>query len=166
MMIQHHLSLQEIIGVLLYYACTIDSTMLVALGSLASAQSKSTEATACASTQLLNYCVTHPDAILCYQASDMILHVHSDASYLSEWHAWSHAGSYFYLSAMPQDPLQPPSDTAPPLPHNGPILIHSSIMATVLSSATEAETGALFYNAKEACTTLSELGYPQTPTPI
>ena len=44
--------------------------MLVTLGSLASTQSKGTEATAHASTQLLNYCVTHPDAILHYTASD------------------------------------------------------------------------------------------------
>ena len=79
--------LQEIIGVLLYYAHAVNSTMLVTLGSLASAQSKGTEATAHASTQLLNYCATHPDAILHYTASDMILHIHSDASYLSERHA-------------------------------------------------------------------------------
>ena len=56
--------LQEIIGVLLYYAHAVNSTMLVTLGSLASAQSKGTEATACASTQLLNYCATHSDAII------------------------------------------------------------------------------------------------------
>ena len=47
--------LQEIIGVLLFYARAVDSTMLVALGTLASAQSKGTEATAQTATQLLNY---------------------------------------------------------------------------------------------------------------
>ena len=57
--------LQEIIGVLLFYARAVDSTMLVALGTLASAQSKGTEATAQAATQLLNYCATHPDAVVC-----------------------------------------------------------------------------------------------------
>jgi hypothetical protein len=39
----------------------------------------------------------------------------------------------------------------------------------VLSSATEAELGALFYNAKDACmlhTTLSGMGHPQPATPI
>ena len=40
------------------------STMLVVLGTLASAQTKGTEATATAVTQLLNCCATHPDAIL------------------------------------------------------------------------------------------------------
>lgn len=30
--------------------------------------------------QLLNYCATHPNAIICYHASDMILAIESDAS--------------------------------------------------------------------------------------
>jgi hypothetical protein len=161
--------LQEIIGTLLYYARAVDSTMLVALGSLASAQSKGTKATAQAATQLLNYCATHPDAEVCFHASDMILHVHSDASYLSERHARSRAGGFFYLSSMPDNPNIAPSPTSTPPPLNGAILVHSSIMSTVLSSATEAEAGALFYNAKEATvlrTTLTALGHPQPPTPI
>jgi hypothetical protein len=42
-------------------------------------------------------------------------------------------------------------------------------MRVVVSSATEAEMGALFYNAKDAAwlrTTLKDLGHPQPPTPI
>jgi hypothetical protein len=67
------------VGTLLYYARAIDCTMLVALGTLATA--KTTLDTAQGLTQLLNYAATHPDATLKYIASDMILHVHSDASY-------------------------------------------------------------------------------------
>jgi hypothetical protein len=37
--------LQEIIGTLLYYGRDVDSTMIVALGTLASAQTKGTQAT-------------------------------------------------------------------------------------------------------------------------
>ena len=37
--------LQEIIGTLLYYGRAVDSTMLVALGTLASAQTQGTQAT-------------------------------------------------------------------------------------------------------------------------
>jgi hypothetical protein len=33
--------------------------------------------------QLLDYLATHPYAAIRYHASDMILHIHSDASYLS-----------------------------------------------------------------------------------
>jgi hypothetical protein len=75
--------LQEVISVLLYYSRAVDSTILVALGTLAAAQAQGTQATAEACTHLLNYCTTHPDAVICYTASDMVLHVHSDASYLS-----------------------------------------------------------------------------------
>ena len=45
----------------------------------------------------------------------------------------------------------------------------SNILGPVVSSATEAETGGLFHNAKQATyirTILIELGWPQGPTPI
>ena len=131
--------IQRIIGTLLFYGRAIDSTLLVALGTLSAAQSKGTAATAQAITQLLNYCATHPDAI----ASEMHLHIHSDASYLSEIRARSRAGGYFFLSDKPKKLPPEPHNTPPPL--NGAIHVHSSIMRSVLSSATEAETGALFH---------------------
>lgn len=46
--------LQQIIGTMLYYARAVDNMMLVALGSLAAAQSKGTEATMDAAVHLLN----------------------------------------------------------------------------------------------------------------
>jgi hypothetical protein len=159
--------IQEVVGVLLYYARAVDSTMLVALGTIASA-AKSAD-TAQAITQLLNYCATHPDAIVRFHASDMVLHVHSDASYLSEAHARSRAGGYFFLSDKPAQPLATPDPTCVPPPLNGPVHTPCTIMRVVLSSATEAEMGALFYNAKDAAwlrTTLLDLGHPQPPTPI
>jgi len=73
--------LQEILGVLLYYARMVDNTMLVALSTLASAQSKATEDTLNATTHLLNYCATHPSATIRFRKSDLILHIISDASY-------------------------------------------------------------------------------------
>ena len=81
----------------------------------------------------------------------MILNVHSDASYLSESEARSRSGGIFFLS----------DDTNNP-PLNGAIHIHSSIMKNVLSSAAEAEVGALFHNAQESCSlrqTLEDLGH-------
>ncbi len=41
--------------------------------------------------QFLDYASTHPDAIVTYQASDMVLTGHSDASFLSEANACSRA---------------------------------------------------------------------------
>jgi hypothetical protein len=162
--------LQEIIGTLLYYARAIlDSTMLVALGTLASAQSKGTETTAQAVTQLLNYCATHPDATVCYSAIGMVLRIHSDASYLSETEARSRAGGIFFLSSLPADPTAIPDLNSTPPPFNGAIHIHCSIIKYVVSSATKAELGALFYNAKDGAwlrTTLTEMEHPQPATLI
>jgi hypothetical protein len=161
--------LQEIIGTLLYYARAVDSTILVALGTLASAQSTATQATLHAAEHLLDYCATHPHATVRFQASDMCLHIHSDASYLSESKARSRAAGHFFLSRRPPDPNAAPAPTDPDPPNNGAIHTHSSIMSVVLSSATEAELGALFYNAKDATAfrvPLDELGHPQPPTPI
>ena len=162
--------LQQIVGIFLYYARAIDSTMLVALGSLASAQSNGTEAITTAVTQLLNYAACHPDAILRFSASEMALHVHSDASYLSEKKARSRAGGLFFLSNKLNPPDSAPGPNDPPPPLNGAIHVHSPIISTVLSSATEAEIAALFFNGKETAmlrNTLRDMGHPaQTATPI
>jgi hypothetical protein len=45
----------------------------------------------------LDYLATHPDATIWYHASDMILHIHSDASYLSVSNARSRLGGLFFL---------------------------------------------------------------------
>jgi len=59
------------------------STLLVALGTLATQQAQGTQATMEALMQLLNYCATHPDNDIHYHTSDIVLWTHSDASYLS-----------------------------------------------------------------------------------
>jgi hypothetical protein len=158
--------IQHIIGTLLYYARAVDPTMLVALGTLAEEQSKSTEQTAKAVMQLLNYADTHPDATIQYKASEMILHIDSDASYLSLPQARSRAGGYYYLSSNSTNPNSAPTKS-PPL--NGPVHILCNKIRNVMASAAEAEVGALFNNGQEAVdvrTTLCELGHPQPPTPI
>jgi hypothetical protein len=66
---------------------------------LASEQSNATEVTADKVIKLLNYCNTHPETNTPYHASDMILHIHSDASYLSENESKSRAGGFFYMDS-------------------------------------------------------------------
>jgi len=149
--------IQQIVGSLLYYGRAVDPTILVALGSIASQQNKPTATTAEAVTKLLNYVATHPNAIIRYKKSDMILHVHSDASYLSEPQARSRAGGHFYFS-----------NKNSPTP-NGPIHTVSSIMKNVMSSAAEAEIGAVFINCQDSepiRTALFEMGHDQPPTPV
>ncbi len=76
--------IQQIVGSFLYYGRAVDITILKALNSLARQQSKPTKTTAKRTDQLLNYLATHPRAVIRYYASDMILQVHSDASYFNE----------------------------------------------------------------------------------
>jgi hypothetical protein len=103
-------------------------------------------------------CVHTSDAIMTYQASDMVLAAHSDASYLSEANARSRTGGHFFMS----------SDT--PCPHNnGAVLSIAQIIKAVMSLAVKAKIGALYINyweAVTACHTLEFLGHPQPPTPI
>ena len=58
------LRLHQVVGNFLYYARAVDSTMLVAIGDLASAQNCGTKNTATQLVHFLNYVVTHPDAVL------------------------------------------------------------------------------------------------------
>jgi hypothetical protein len=155
--------LQEIIGTLLYYDRAIDSTLLVALGTLAPAQAEGTKATANACKQLLNYYAHHPDAVVRFRASDICLHIDSDVSYLSEPKARSRVGGIFYLSN------QKPTPNTPSAPLNGAIHIVSHILRNVMASAAEAEFGGLFYNGQEACPirqALLDMGHPQPATPM
>lgn len=151
--------LQRVVGKFLYYARAVDPTMLHILSNLAASQTIGTAATTIQMVHFLNYCATNPDAKLRYSASDMILHVHSDAAYLTEPEARSRAGGHHFLGNLPGKP--------PML--NGPILCLSKVLRGVMSSAAEAEIGALFLNTKEGTVirqTLQEMGHPQPATPV
>eukprot|EP00804_Cyclotella_cryptica_P003266 CCRYP_010499-RB/>CCRYP_010499-RB protein AED:0.45 eAED:0.44 QI:0/-1/0/1/-1/1/1/0/186 len=88
----------------------------------------------------------------------MILAVHSGAGYLNEENARSRAGGHHFLS-----------EDVPLPPNNGAIHNVAEIIKAVMSSAAEAETGALYINARKAVeerNILQELGHKQPPTPI
>ena len=74
--------IQKSLGTFLYYGITVNNTILVALSTIASEQSAATSNTAKKITQLLIYLATNPDATIRYKRSDMVLWVHSNASYL------------------------------------------------------------------------------------
>jgi hypothetical protein len=150
--------IQEVIGTFLYYARCVDSTMLPALGSLAMQQANPTQNTKTLVHQFLDYATTHPNAIITYQASNMVLTGHSDASYLLETNACSRAGGYFFMSngnAIPSN--------------NGAILMILQIIKVVMLSTAKADIGALYINCREAIParhTLEYLGRKQPPTPM
>jgi hypothetical protein len=66
---------------------------------LASEQSKAKNLKADKVIKLLNYCNTHPETKIRYHASDMILHIHSDDSYLSEMEAKAEQEDSFIWAA-------------------------------------------------------------------
>jgi hypothetical protein len=154
--------LQEAIGTFLFLARAVDNIMLVALGTLAAAQTKGTESTMDALMHLLDYAATHPDAAIRFHRSAMILYVHSDASYLSKHKARSSVGGYFYLGN-----LKEPTDNPKP---NGPIHVESGILKHIMAAASETEIATLFHTGQEAvhfCQILHELDRPQQhPTQI
>ena len=82
---------QQVTGTFLYYARAVDPTMLVVLSAIAASQLAPTEQTLEKTLFFLDYAATHPDAILIYCASDMVLNIHSDASHLTEPKARSRA---------------------------------------------------------------------------
>ena len=140
--------------------------MLVSLVTLANQQSKPTESLWDEITWFLKYAATHPDAKICFSASDMILYIASDGSYLSETKSRSRVGGIFYLSSK-----LPKHNQAPDCNHpfNSPFHVVAKILKMITSSAMETEVAATFYNAKEDVpfrVTLTEMGHPQPPTPM
>jgi hypothetical protein len=73
---------------------------------IATEQTKATEKTLATTNQLLDYLATHPDATIRYNASDMILHIHSNASYLSVSNARSRLGGLFSAATNPHNKIQ------------------------------------------------------------
>jgi hypothetical protein len=93
---QQCLTFQKVTGSVLYYAPAVDF-VLMSLNDIATEQTKATEKTQAATNQMLDYLATHPDATIRYHASDMVLHIHSDASYLSVSNARSRLGGMLFL---------------------------------------------------------------------
>jgi hypothetical protein len=94
---------QKIIESILYYARAVDMMVRMALSSIAMEQTKAMERTLARCTQLLDYLAGHADAKVRYHASDMIMNIHSDASYLSKEKARSRACGHYFPGWVPKD---------------------------------------------------------------
>jgi hypothetical protein len=131
--------IQDIVGKLLYYAQAGDPTLLATLSAIAAPQSNGTRAVADACHQPLDYVATHPNAGIWYKACNMVLSVHTDASYISKPHSKSQAASCFYLSNRNDKDF-----------NNGTILTLFTIIKHVMLSASKAEFSMLYYGCKLA----------------
>jgi hypothetical protein len=150
--------MQDIDGTLLYYGQAVDPTILPAISASASQQSQGMEAVADACHQLLDYVATHPNAGIGYLSSNMILAIHTNASYLPKHNGCSWASAHFYLIKKEDKDF---NDCA--------ILNLVSVIKHVMSSALEAELAALYYSCKLAVPihiTLDEMGHTQPQMPV
>jgi hypothetical protein len=147
--------IQQIVGSILYYACTVDMTVLMALSSIAVEQTKATEKTMERCIQLLDYLVSNSKAKVRFHASDMIMNIHLDAVYLSKTKARRRACGNFFMGWMPKN--------GEPIQLNGAFYVNTMILRFMVASAVEAELGALFHNCQDGIIfwqTLTNLGHP------
>ena len=86
--------IQKVTGKFLWYARGVDGTILTPLSAIAAKQSKPTVNTMKRSQQIMDYLATQEPAVLTYRKSDMVLAVHSNASYLNEEETQSRAGGH------------------------------------------------------------------------
>ena len=93
--------IQEVMETFHYYARAIDSTMLRALSTIATEQSAPTTTTMKNTKQFLDYAVTKNKTEVTYKASNMVLAVHSNATYLNKTQARSRAGELFSCQVTP-----------------------------------------------------------------
>ena len=136
-------------------------TVLMALSSIAVEQTKATEKTLGHCLQMLDYLASNSEAKVRYHASDMIMNIHSDASYLSETKARSRACGHFFMGWMPKN--------GEPIKLNGAFYVNTTILRFVVASVVEAELGALFHNYQDGIIfrqTFTDLGHPQPKTPV
>jgi hypothetical protein len=105
--------------------------------------------------RLLQYVYSHQNNGIRYYASNMVLQVMSDASYLSRPKARSVCGSFSYFGL--------------PTTINGPISCGSWMIDCVCASVAEAETAGGFQAAQTAFhhrRIASDLAYPQRATAL
>ena len=110
----------------------------------------------------MDYAHTYPNAIIRYKASEIQLHIDSDAAYLVFSKACRRGAGHFYLKSH-----TPPSVSLLQPPTNEPILTECVTLRNIMTSAAEAETGSLHHNGLAAipiCVTLHELHHLQGPT--
>ena len=116
----------------------MDNKLLVGFSSIGSQQAATAERTNKAINQILNYSATHPVNGILYCSRDMVLCAHSDAGFHNKSKGHIRAGDHIFLSGND------------PMPRwNGAVLTLAQIIKFVISSASEAELGALFIAAQD-----------------
>ena len=114
----------------------LDTTMLPALSEIPCGQSKHTQHTQQEFQKLIDYDDSCPNVVVICCASDMVLHVDSDASHLVLPKARNIIARHFQSSNHPK------GNNHPFL--NGALLVACTVLHHVLLSAAESETAGVF----------------------
>ena len=89
--------MQTVVGMFLYYARALDNTMLVGLNDIGTQQAEPTTNVMNKVQQLLDYAHTYSQVYIRFYASDMQLHVDTDAAFLVIPKSHSRIVGYFRL---------------------------------------------------------------------
>jgi hypothetical protein len=132
--VQKH-ELQVVVGTLLYYARTVDPSILTAVHELGSMQANPTIKDMQKVDRLLQYVSTHKQGATRFYGSNMQLQLQTDASYLCRPKARSVLGGFHFLGFWDRI--------------NGSIYCTSKIISCVVASVAEAKLGAAFQMPKK-----------------
>ncbi len=153
--------MQKTVGSILYYAWAIDMTVLMALSTIAAKQTTATKRTLEKCTQLMDYLAHNADAKVRFHASNMIMKIHLDASYLSEAKARNRACGHFFMGWLLKN--------GNPIKLNSIFHVSATILRFVVASAAKAELGMFYQNFRTGivfCQMLKAMGHPQPKTPV
>ena len=138
--------------------------MLPVINEISSQQANPMQATNDEVSMLIDYAHSHHDTVIRYHASNMQLHIDSDAAYLVLPKVCSQGAGYFYLSNEIENTHSIPAPTP-----NGPILIKCVNLRNVMLSVAEAEVGTVHYDGKVAILIIAafnEMGRIQSPVSL
>ena len=135
-----------------------DPTMAHSLSTLTGRQCKATDNLEEEVSHFLYYCATHPNTGIQLMASDMVLTLHLNASYLYEPDSKSRVTGHFCLPKYKDKIL-----------NNGAVKTLSKIIKHVLLTTAEAKTTAILLNCKSAQAlrvSFKEIDHPQPKIPV
>ena len=87
--------------------------MLPVLNAISDQQSHPTHNNEAATAHLMDYAVTNPTTMVNFKAIDMVLHIDSDALYISKPGLNGRTGRHYYLSSLPSKPSKFPNIPPP-----------------------------------------------------
>jgi hypothetical protein len=111
--------------------------------------------------QVLDYLAMHHNATVRFRASNMVMNIYLDASYLSKTNARSRKRGHFFMGSLPSD--------GKPIKINGAFHTLCLILRFLVASAAKAKLGALFLYCKEGLMiklSLKDLSHTQPKIPV